>query len=86
MNVAETLESCGISKAFMSPEIVKNISDYMDSHGITNAFVAEKIGMLPQVFGQKLLGKVSMTSKEYLSICDVLEKDQSFFIEKGGGE
>ena len=84
MNVAETLESCGISKAFMTESVVKNISDYLDSHGISNAFVADKIGMLPQVFGQKMLGKVRLNIDEYLSICEVLEKDQSFFIENGG--
>lgn len=83
MTGAKTLESYGISKAFMSPEVVKNISDYLESHGISNAFVAEKIGMLPQVFGAKLLGKVRMNFDEYLKICEVLDKEQFFFVEAG---
>ena len=86
MNVAETLETYGISKAFMSPEVVKNIAEYLDSHGISNAFVADKIGMIPQVFGQKLLGKVRMSFDEYLKICEVLDKEQFFFVEAGEEE
>lgn len=60
------------------------IKDYLESHGISNAFVANKIGMSPQAFGQTLLGKRKMSAEEYQSICNALEKDLSFFVQKEG--
>lgn len=83
-NVLDKLEVYGVTQAYMSIEIVAKITDYLDSHGISNAFVADKIGMTPQALGQTLLGKRKMTVDEYRKICAALEKDLSFFMEEEG--
>lgn len=82
MNVIENLDVLGVSSAFMNPEVVAAVSEYLESHGITNAFVAEKIGMSPQAFGQTLNGKRKMSTEEYIKVCAALEKDLDCFILK----
>ena len=81
-NVIENLGVLGLSSAFMSPDVVANISDYLEGHGITNVFVSDKIGMTPQALSMTLNGKRRMSATEYIKICNTLEKKWDFFLAK----
>lgn len=81
-NVIENLDVLGLSSAFMSPDVVSNISAYLEDHGITNVFVSDRIGMSPQALGMTLNGKRRMSATEYIKICNTLEKKWDFFLAK----
>ena len=55
------------------------IKKYMDENGIKYSFVADKIGMPMNIFSPKINGKKKLTAEEYLSICEALGVDASFF-------
>ena len=81
-NVIENLDVLGLSSAFMSRDVVANISAYLENHGITNVFVSDRIGMTPQALSMTLNGKRRMSATEYIKICNTLEKKWDYFLVK----
>lgn len=62
--------------------LVENISTYLKRNGITQAHVAESVGMCPQTFSNAMTGKRRLTAEEYVAICNALGKSTEFFVNK----
>lgn len=51
-------------------------------NGIKQNFVAEKVGMSPELLRRSLDGKRKLQADEFIAICNALSLDLSFFMEK----
>lgn len=60
------------------------IKEYMRSNGIKQSYVAEKIGMSPQVLGQILNGNRKIEAKEFFDICEAIGVDAAEFARTAG--
>ena len=55
------------------------IKAYIEDNGIKRSFVAEKIGMSPELLRRSLEGKRKLQADEFIAICEVLSLDLDFF-------
>lgn len=57
----------------MNDRVGPRIKQYLESKGITQAFVAEKSGIAANILNPALKAKRRLTAEEYFIICEVLE-------------
>lgn len=55
------------------------IKAYIADNGIKQNFVAEKIGMPPELLRRSLEGRRKLQADEFIAICGVLSLDLDFF-------
>lgn len=60
--------------------IVEKISTYLKTNGITQSFLAEKIGMKKNTLSMTLNGKRELKAEEFLQILLVLNIDPNLFL------
>lgn len=58
--------------------------EYMRSNGIKQSYVAEKMGMPPQVLGQILNEKRKIEASEFFSMCEAMGVDAAEFAQTAG--
>ena len=58
------------------------IKIYLDENGLKQAFIAEKMGVPANQFCTMLNGRRKITGEEFIKICDVLDVDTAYFVEK----
>ena len=60
------------------------IKEYMRKNGIKQSYVADKIGMPPQVLGQILNGNRKIETKEFFVLCEAIGVDAVEFAQTAG--
>lgn len=58
--------------------------EYMQNNGIKQSYVAEKIGMSPQVLGQILNEKRKIEATEFFNMCEAMGVDAAEFAKAAG--
>lgn len=59
--------------------IEHSIREYLDSHGITQAFISRKCEWPKQKTNAIMLGKKKLTANEYGEVCDALGVPYDYF-------
>lgn len=63
-------------------EVYQRIAKYLVDHGISQKFLADRIGISTVCMSNRLNGKCSLGANEFLEICKALEKDPNYFMEE----
>lgn len=61
-------------------ETNKKLNDYLKGHGISQAFLAEKLGVSAAKLSMMLNGKRKMTADELMRICKELKVSPDYFL------
>lgn len=61
-------------------ETNKKLNDYLKGHGISQAFLAEKLGISRTRMSMMLNGKRKMTADDLIKICKILKVSPEAFI------
>ena len=64
------------------PNAHKILKDYLKSHGITQAFVAKKMGISPQTFNAYVNGQNIFDADFAFSVAKVLNIDPYIFLKE----
>lgn len=59
--------------------IALNIRNYLEDKGITQEWLAQKIGMSKQTMSATLKGTRRLTAEEYVAICAALDLSMDYF-------
>lgn len=62
-------------------KITENIKDYIKTNGITQSYIADKLGMKQDTFCIILNGKRKLAIDEYCKICNVLNVPFEYFLQ-----
>lgn len=62
--------------------IAPAIRDYLQDHGIKQAFIAEKCGWSKQKTSCIISGKSKMAADDFLAICDVIGVPYDYFNDR----
>ena len=63
-------------------KIATEISLYIEENGIKQSYIAEKLGISPDLFSKTLLGQRRMPATEFFEICFILNVDPNYFYQK----
>lgn len=58
--------------------------EYMRQNGIKQSYVAEKMGISPQILGQILNGNRKIEAKEFFDLCEAIGVDAAEFAQSAG--
>lgn len=61
-------------------EANKKINDYLKEHGISQTFIAEKLGISRTRMSMMLNGKRKMTADDLIKICKILKVSPEMFM------
>ncbi len=61
-------------------EANKKINDYLKEHGISQAFLAEKLGISSTRMSMMLNAKRKMTADDLIKICKILQVSPEMFM------
>lgn len=62
--------------------VESRVKDYLNEHGIKQAFVADRAGINISYFNEKLNGRYKFSLEEYVKICDVLKVPHDTFTKE----
>lgn len=62
--------------------VYQKIREYLEANGISQAFVAKKVGMTKAAISSSLRGERNLTAEEYLGICHALGVNVDVFDDK----
>lgn len=68
----------------MEKYIGPNIKKYLKERGITQSFIAKKVGISEEALSRILKGTRNIFAEEYFLICEVLDVPFDTFYMKGG--
>ena len=61
-------------------EANKKLNEYLKEHGISQIFIAEKLGVSPTRMSMMLNGKRKMTADDLIKICKILKVSPEMFM------